>query len=206
MHVPQCSKQPRNGSNLSAHHQMNGWRKCGTCLPTGFPYSASDKEPACQCWRRKRLRGPSLGGEDPLEEVQQPTPVFLPGESHGQRSLVATVHRVAKSQTGLKWLRMHMHMCVCIYVQAYVHIHTHTYTHTHIYTHTCIYIYIYTHMYVCFQPLQLCLTLCDPIALQAPLSMGFSRQEYWSALTHPPPGDLPHPWMELWVLFSSIGR
>ena len=28
---------------------------------------------------------------------------------------------------------------------------------------------------------------------QAPLSMGFSRQEYWSGLPCPPPGDLPHP-------------
>ena len=28
-------------------------------------------------------------------------------------------------------------------------------------------------------------------ACQAPLSMGFSRQEYWSGLPHPPPGDLP---------------
>ena len=31
----------------------------------------------------------------------QPTPVFLPGEFHGQRSLAATVHGVAKSQTQL---------------------------------------------------------------------------------------------------------
>ena len=30
----------------------------------------------------------SLGREDPLEEVKQPTPVFSPGESQGQRSLV----------------------------------------------------------------------------------------------------------------------
>ena len=30
-------------------------------------------------------------------------------------------------------------------------------------------------------------------AHQAPLSMGFSRQEYWSGLPFPPPGDLPHP-------------
>ena len=29
----------------------------------------------------------SLGQEDPLEKGRQPTPVFLPGESHGQRSL-----------------------------------------------------------------------------------------------------------------------
>ena len=28
---------------------------------------------------------------------------------------------------------------------------------------------------------------------QAPLSMGFSRQEYWSGLSYPPPGDLPEP-------------
>ena len=28
---------------------------------------------------------------------------------------------------------------------------------------------------------------------QAPLSMGFSRQEYWSGLPGPPPGDLPNP-------------
>ena len=27
------------------------------------------------------------GGEDPLEKEWQPTPIFLPGESHGQRSL-----------------------------------------------------------------------------------------------------------------------
>ena len=31
---------------------------------------------------------------------------------------------------------------------------------------------------------------------QAPLSMGFSRQEYWSALPFPPPGDLPDPGIE----------
>ena len=30
-------------------------------------------------------------------------------------------------------------------------------------------------------------------ARQAPLSMGFSRQEYWSGVPCPPPGDLPNP-------------
>ena len=34
------------------------------------------------------------------------------------------------------------------------------------------------------------------IAHQAPLSMGFSRQEYWSGLPCPPPGSLPNPGME----------
>ena len=31
------------------------------------------------------------------------------------------------------------------------------------------------------------------VALQAPLSMGFPRQEYWSGLPIPTPGDLPNP-------------
>ena len=34
------------------------------------------------------------------------------------------------------------------------------------------------------------------VAHQAPLSMGFSRQEYWSRLLCPPPGDLPDPGIE----------
>ena len=50
--------------------------------------------------------------------------------------------------------------------------------------------------------LQPCLTLCDPVALQAPLSVGFSRQGYWSGLPCPPPGDLPDPRLELASLTS----
>ena len=48
------------------------------------------------------------------------------------------------------------------------------------------------------KPLQWLAALCDPmdLARQAPLSMGFSRQEYWSGLSCPPPGDLPSPRME----------
>ena len=42
---------------------------------------------------------------------------------------------------------------------------------------------------------QLYLTLGNPmtVAPQVLLSMGFSRQEYWSGLQFPPPGDLPYP-------------
>ena len=42
---------------------------------------------------------------------------------------------------------------------------------------------------------QSCLTLATPwtVARQAPLSMGFSRQEYWSGQPFPSPGDLPNP-------------
>ena len=38
---------------------------------------------------------------------------------------------------------------------------------------------------------------------QAPLSMGFSRQEYWSGLSCPPPGDLPNLGIEL---MSSVSK
>ena len=43
-----------------------------------------------------------------------------------------------------------------------------------------------------------CPTLASPwtVAFQAPLSMGFSRQQYWSGLPFPSPGDLPDPGIE----------
>ena len=40
------------------------------------------------------------------------------------------------------------------------------------------------------------------VALQAPLSMGFSKQEYWSGLPCPPPGGLPNPGLEPESLMS----
>ena len=49
-------------------------------------------------------------------------------------------------------------------------------------------------VHVCAPLLQSCLTLCDPmdcspVAHQAPLSLGFSRQDHWSGLPFPSPGD-----------------
>ena len=43
---------------------------------------------------------------------------------------------------------------------------------------------------------QSCPTLCDPHGHQAPPSMGFSRQEYWSGFPFPFPQDLPDPGIE----------
>ena len=45
-----------------------------------------------------------------------------------------------------------------------------------------------------------CLILVTPwtVALQAPVSTGFSMQEYWSGLPFPSPGDLPDPGIEPW--------
>ena len=51
---------------------------------------------------------------------------------------------------------------------------------------------------------QSCTTLCNSMdcSHQAPLSMGFSRQEYWSGLPCPPPGDLPEPGINPMSLMS----
>ena len=72
-------------------------------------------------------------------------------------------------------------------------------THTHTHTHT-------THLNVCVVSSQDSPMCCawslsrawlfatfQTVAHQAPLPMGFSRQEYWSGLPCPPPGDLPNP-------------
>ena len=50
--------------------------------------------------------------------------------------------------------------------------------------------------------LQSCPALCNPMACLAPLSMEFSRQEHWSGLPCPPPGDLPNPEIKLMFLMS----
>ena len=45
------------------------------------------------------------------------------------------------------------------------------------------------------------------VAHQAPLSVGFSRQEYWSGLPFPPPGDLPNTGIKAaWLMPTCMGR
>ena len=53
----------------------------------------------------------------------------------------------------------------------------------------------------CFSRVQL-FAIPWTVAHQAPLSMGFSRQEYWSGLPCPPPGDLPNPGIKSMSLTS----
>ena len=79
---------------------------CGVCVCTlssyiqGFSCSVtkkdifyfhlivmSCKEPSCQCRRHKRHRFDRWVGRIPWRRAWQPTPVFLPGKSYGQRSL-----------------------------------------------------------------------------------------------------------------------
>ena len=69
---------------------------------------------------------------------------------------------------------------VCV---LYIHTHTHTHTHT---------------LKLKLKPLSCVQLFAIPwiVAYQAPQSMGFSRQEYWSGLPFPSPGDLPNPGVE----------
>ena len=57
-------------------------------LISGFPGGSGGEEPACQCRRHKRLGFDPWVRKIPWRRKWQPTPVFLPEESHGQRSLV----------------------------------------------------------------------------------------------------------------------
>ena len=74
--------------------------KISVLLKLKLPGGASGKEFACQCRRHKRC------WFDPWRRAQQPTLVFLPGESHGRGVWWAIVCRVAKSWTWLKQLSM----------------------------------------------------------------------------------------------------
>ena len=52
-----------------------------------FKGGISGKEPTCQCRRRRRCEFNPWVRKIPWRRTWQPTPIFLPGESHGQRSL-----------------------------------------------------------------------------------------------------------------------
>ena len=57
----------------------------------GFPGGASGKEPTCQYRRCKRRGFEPWVGKIPWSRAGQPTPVFVPGEAHGQRNLVGYI-------------------------------------------------------------------------------------------------------------------
>ena len=76
----------------------------------GFPGETSGKEHTSQCWRHKRCGFNPWAGKILWRRKWQPNPVFLPRESHGQRSLAGyTVHGVTKSWMQLKRLSTHVH-------------------------------------------------------------------------------------------------
>ena len=67
----------------------------------GLPGGSEVKVSACVCPQCRRPGFDSWVGKIPWKRKWPPTPVFLPGKSHGQRSWWAAVHGVAKSWTRL---------------------------------------------------------------------------------------------------------
>ena len=65
------------------------WTTLSLFTFTGFPGGASGKNPPANSGRHKRLGLDPWVRKIPWRRAWQPIPVFLPGESHGQRSLAA---------------------------------------------------------------------------------------------------------------------
>ena len=73
--------------------------------------------------------------------------------------------------------------------------------HNHFLVVNCLKLLTLVQIVLHAQSPQSCPALCDPmncIVCQATLSMGFSRQKYWSELPCPSPGNLPNPGIEPW--------
>ena len=67
-----------------------------------LPVGSSGEEPACQCRRHKRCGFGPWVGKIPWRRAWQPTVVFLPGESHGQRSLAGYSPRGYEESDAIK--------------------------------------------------------------------------------------------------------
>ena len=127
-----------------------------------FLHGSDSREPA---YNKGDVGLISGSGRSPGEGKWLTTPIFLPEEFHGQRSLAGY------SQWGHKELDM-----TAATEQA----------QTAPQNRMCVHA----------QSLQSCPTSWT-VAHQAPLSMGFSRQEYWSGLPCLPPDDLPDPRIQM---------
>ena len=77
------------------------------CVLFTLIHDKSGREPACQCRRQNRCGLDIWVGKIPWRRAWQPAPVFLPGESHEQRSLVGHRPWGCKYWTWLKQLSMH---------------------------------------------------------------------------------------------------
>ena len=100
------------------------------------------KESLCRCRRLRRSRFNPWVRKIPWRRKWQPTPVFLPGESH-RKAWWATVHRVAKSLTWLKQLSMQYPYLVPWKVETNQKKKDEIIT----FIFMCIFAYIYTHLF-----------------------------------------------------------
>jgi len=110
--------EPGGLPSMGLHRVGHDWSNLAAAALNGkgFPGGMSVKELACWCRRCKRRGFSPWVRKIPWRRAWQPTPVFLPGESHGQRSLAGYSPQGHKELDTTEWLSM----CA------------HTYTHAHI--------------------------------------------------------------------------
>ena len=87
-----------------ANHWSIPWK------PMGFSGDISGKELSCQCRRHEKHGFDPWVETIPWRRAWQRTPLFLPGESHGQRSLGGWLSIGLQSLTQLKWLHTQTHI------------------------------------------------------------------------------------------------
>ena len=80
-------------------------------LSWGLHGYLSGRELACQCRRHRRYMLDPWVKKIPWTRKRQPIPVFLPGESHGQRSLAGYSPWCSKESDRTEWLSTHARTC-----------------------------------------------------------------------------------------------
>ena len=170
---------------------LRDWTELNWILKLGLPRWLSGKESACQC-RRRRFH--PWVGKIPEGRKWQPDPVFVLGNPGDRGASWATVHQSAKSQT---WLRDYT-------TTSWDSVPTqHSISTPHLWPlastsalsdskNSTILDVLFSCVLSCFTRAPLFATAWT-VGRQAPLSLGFSRQDYWNGLPCPPLGDLPNP-------------
>ena len=92
-------------SNLVKEKGAHTYNRNGTWI-SGFPDGTSSEKPACWCRRLRTHRFHPCISKIPRRRAWQPARVFLPGESHGQRSLVGYSPWGHKELDMSEWLSM----------------------------------------------------------------------------------------------------
>ena len=104
----------KHSQNSLIHHILKC--KVNICTHTqGFPGSSVVKESACQCWKHKTHGFDPWVVMIPWRRKWQPTPVFLPGKSHEQRTLSGYSPRDHKESDTTEPLSTstHTHIYMC---------------------------------------------------------------------------------------------
>ena len=97
----------------------------------GFPGGAGGKGSARQCRRHRKPGFHPWVGKIPWSRKWHPTPVFLPGKAHGQRSLAGCSPRggrVRYDQAHMQRPKRHMCVCMCVYIYICIK-HLHPFIH-----------------------------------------------------------------------------